>query len=276
MRSTMRGVLCACVLVLSASAAAEAERGSLTKGDLDAIRTPTFMQYHPDLRWRLSALAELERGEHEIAFKQFQRAALYADKVSQAMVAEMHWEGVGTQRDRPLAYAWMDLAAERAYPPLLGKREELWAALSETERKQALVVGRAVYAEFGDEVAVPRLERALKQGRRTMTGSRGRNSLGVRAIFPGSNADRVQITSLNPKIASPEAIAGGAASAPTIGLGGIRMQFFGGVEVRRLWAKEFWDTEQYLAWKDLEIDTEITGPGRVDVLPLQVVNDERR
>src|SRR5690606_37292929 len=50
-----------------------------------------FLAAHPDLRYRLLGLEEFRKGNHEEAFRFFLRAAFYADKPSQGMVAEMYW-----------------------------------------------------------------------------------------------------------------------------------------------------------------------------------------
>src|SRR3546814_9279963 len=69
------------------------------------------------------------------------------------MVAEMLWNGDGVERDRALAYAWMDLAAERGYAGFLGLRERYWSALDEAGRARALEAGQEVYAHYGDAAA---------------------------------------------------------------------------------------------------------------------------
>src|SRR5690606_16599770 len=92
----------------------------------EIIESDTFRNGHPDIRWRQDGMQALERNDPRRAFDYFQRAARHADKPSQAMVAEMLWTGRGVIRDRPLAYAWMDLAAERQQRDLLIKREYYW------------------------------------------------------------------------------------------------------------------------------------------------------
>jgi len=134
--------------------------------------TVGFLSAHPDLRFRLRGLEKREAGQPEEAFRLFQRASLYADKPSQAMVAEMLWDGVGTGQDRALAYAWMDLAAERGYRTFLLLRERYWQELTPAERDRALAEGAAIYARYGDEVAEPRLATILRRERRKATGSR--------------------------------------------------------------------------------------------------------
>ncbi|SFS10871.1 hypothetical protein SAMN04487782_3660 [Stenotrophomonas maltophilia] len=136
------------------------------------VLTNGFFEAHPDLRWRGRALGLYREGKYAQALRSFRTAALYADKFSQSMVARMYWQGVGTAVDRPLAYAWMDLAAERMYHDFLRQRELYWEQLDETERAQAVHRGQAVYARFGDAQAKPRMERKLRQGLGQITGSR--------------------------------------------------------------------------------------------------------
>lgn len=144
-----------------------------------------FLSAHPDLRYRLLGLDEFKHGRYEDALRFFQRASFYADKPSQGMVAEMLWNGQGTPKDPVLAYAWMDLAAERGYAGFLGLRERYWNALSETERKRALAEGESIYAKYGDAVAQPRLAATLRRERRNITGSRMGFAGNVKIYVPG-------------------------------------------------------------------------------------------
>ena len=134
--------------------------------------TAGFLSGHPDLRFRLLGLEEYKKQNFEDALKFFQRAAYYADKPSQGMVAEMLWNGQGALQDKAQAYAWMDLAAERGYAGFLGLRERYWSDLSEAERDRALAEGQAIYAKYGDAAAQPRIAGVLRRERRQMTGSR--------------------------------------------------------------------------------------------------------
>ena len=141
--------------------------------DTELIGSDAFINGHPDMMYRRWADDAYSRGAHARALRFYKRSARYADKVSQGRVAEMYWAGEGVEApDRALAYAWMDLAAERGYRMLLAIRERYWAELTPAERERSLEVGQRVYAEYGDEVAKPRLEMALFKARRQMTGSR--------------------------------------------------------------------------------------------------------
>lgn len=162
--------------LLSASTStpvAGAEPGKPVNPDIDqGMINAGFLNSHPDLRYRMLGLEEHRQGKHEDALHFFQRASYYGDKPSQGMVAEMLWNGTGTPANRPQAYAWMDLAAERGYQGFLLLREQYWSALDEAERAAAIAQGHAIYAEYGDTIAQRRLARLLRQERRRLTGSR--------------------------------------------------------------------------------------------------------
>src|SRR3546814_505270 len=133
--------------------------------------TSGFLTAHPDIRWRREASYSYNRKEYDLAMDQFLRAARYADKPSQAMIAEMHWRGLGVPQDRELGYAWMDLAAERMYPNFVIKRERYWQLLDADQRSNAIERGQQLLAEYGDDAAKPRLAKVLRQARRETTGS---------------------------------------------------------------------------------------------------------
>lgn len=166
-----RLLLTLCALFVAWTCASAAPAVDLGGSD-PVVNSSGFLEFHPDVRHRKTGLRHLKEGRPERAFAAFTRAARYADKGAQAMIAEMYWSGRGVVRDRPRAYAWMDLAAERGYRDLLALREHYWRNLSAAEREQALAIGDHVYAHYGDAVAQPRLARMLIRGKRQATGSR--------------------------------------------------------------------------------------------------------
>ncbi|WP_152982704.1 sel1 repeat family protein [Stenotrophomonas humi] len=149
-----------------------------------AMITAGFLSGHPDLRFRLLGLEKREQGKQEDAFKFFQRASYYADKPSQAMVAEMLWNGTGVEANKAQAYAWMDLAAERGYEGFLELRERYWSGLDATERDQAVQYGQDIYARFGDAASQPRIATALRRERKNVTGSRTGFSGNLKIFIP--------------------------------------------------------------------------------------------
>lgn len=142
-----------------------------------------FVGAHPDVKYRKQGLWQMEQGHPERAMAEFLRAAKFADKGSQGMLAEMYWQGQHVAQDRPRAYAWMDLAAERGYVLFVGKREHYWNQLTPAERAQALQVGTELYATYGDDVARPRLQHVLVRELRKTTGSHI-GALGAVTVVP--------------------------------------------------------------------------------------------
>jgi len=152
-----------------------------------SLNSAGFLSYHPDIRWRNEAIDHYDRGEFPEAIIDLTRSAKFADKGSQGLLAEMHWKGLGTPLNRPLGYAWMDLAAESGYQEFVALRERYWSELSEVEKVNALELGKDVYAVYGDDVAKPRLTKLLNRGRRQVTGSRTgyRGPLQIAVRMPG-------------------------------------------------------------------------------------------
>lgn len=126
----------------------------------------------PNELWRLYGSDAIAKGDYGDAIRHFTHAARYGDKYSQHRISLLYWHGAGVEQDRALAYAWADLAAERLYPSFVVLREKIWMALDEAERARALQVGQALYDEYGDEVAKPRLAQAIASSTRQITGSR--------------------------------------------------------------------------------------------------------
>ncbi|MFD1043592.1 sel1 repeat family protein [Pseudoxanthomonas kaohsiungensis] len=192
-----------------------------------------FLSSHPDLRFRLNGQKRFSEGNYADAFDFFQRAAWYGDKPSQGMVAEMLWTAKGVAQDRPRAYAWMDLAAERGYDGFVTHRERYWAALDEAERARAIEVGREVYAKYGDAASEPRLEAVLRRERAKQTGSRTGFSSTLKIYVPGPGGTYDQI------------------------------------DGSKYYDERYWDPKQYRALQDSIWARSYTG--RVDVGPVQQI-----
>jgi uncharacterized protein len=228
LRTAVRAGLLGLAFTLSLPAPALASRSK----QAEAIEVSEgFLAAHPDINFRRQGLQAFEDGFLGDAVTYFTRSARYGDKASQAMLAEMYWKGTGVAQDRALAYAWMDLAAERFYPAFLALRERYWAELGASERERVVKVGEPLYAEFGDEVAKPRLERELRLGLRQMTGSRVGFRGGLTIYIPGPAG-------------VPIAVRGS-----------------------QYYAKKYWEPEKYWQWTD-EIWSK-PPTGRVDVGELE-------
>ena len=229
-------LLCLVPLATGLPQAASAQAPPATDAlDQEILSSAGFLSAHPDLLNRGRGWAAYNQGRFDEALTWFQRAARYADKPSQAMVAEMLWKGEGGAADPALAYAWMDLAAERHYRSFVVLRERYWAQLDAARREDAIARGEAVYAEYGDAVAKPRIAAVLRRERSRTTGSR--------TGFVGSL-----------KITVP-------------GPGGIPQTIDGS----RYYASKFWDPEEYQAWHDAVWKD--PPAGRVDVGEIEPLRD---
>ena len=177
------------------------------------VMSAGFLSAHPDLRYRLLGMDEFKRGSHKDALRFFLRAAYYADKPSQGMVAEMLWNGQGTERNPSLAYAWMDLAAERGYTGFLGIRERYWSALNEEQRALALNEGQSLYSKYGDDAALPRIASVLRREKKRTTGSRLGSVGSLKIYVPGPGG-------------------------------------FEPIDGSKFYDERYWDPAQYQAWHD--------------------------
>lgn len=171
-RSRFPSALLLSLPLMSVSIAALAQAPVNLKVDREVDASQAIEDAHPDQRFRRLGYEAAQAGRTEEARRYYRKASRYGDKISQAALAELMWTGQGGDTDRAMAYAWMDLAAERRTPYLLAKRERYWSELSEAERQRAVKEGVAVYQEYGDAVAKPRLERILRNERNKVTGSR--------------------------------------------------------------------------------------------------------
>ena len=233
-RTRMRTPVLICLAVTlglpMAAASAQPVATTVTPFEQELLETEGILGAHPGFRWRREALLALEKGEQRYVQTWLERAARYADKPAQALIAERYWQGSGVARDPALAYAWMDLAAERGYTVFVAHREKNWAALDAAERRRALEVGKGVYAEFGDDVAQPRLAKHLERKRRTQTGSHvGTRSMAEVYLPPSQN---------------PSGEMG-------IGKGKTR-QFYVGKRLPNFYQDKLWKADAYFAWQDAQ------------------------
>ena len=194
------------------------------------LMTEGFLSAHPDLRWRREGLHAYTNKRYDEAMRYFLRAARYADKPAQAMVAEMYWKGIGVPQDRELGYAWMDLAAERFYSNFVILREQYWGALDATQRLNAIERGQPLLAEYGDGVAKMRMAKVLRKNR-GVTGSRV-GFVGNLQIIPFTG--------------------------PFAGTGLT-------IRADEYYAPKFWRADKYFEWQDEVWDAPGARKGRVEV-----------
>lgn len=168
----MKSTSAAGALMFALALAANADRAHASEPDPLFTKLDAFVAAHPDVFWRERGIDHYGRGRYAEAMTAFRRAARYADKPSQAMIAQMLWNGDGVKADRVMAYVWADLAAERGYPDFVATREKFWRELGADEQRAAVSAGQVIFDEYGDAVAKRREESALRLARISITGSR--------------------------------------------------------------------------------------------------------
>lgn len=230
MRTLLLCGLCVGLGLCSPTAYAQAVAASVTPFEQDLLEQEGVLGAHPGFRWRREALLALERGQQTYVQTWLERAARYADKPAQALIAERYWQGQGAARDPALAYAWMDLAAERGYTVFTVHREKYWAELDEAQRRRALEIGQDIYAEYGDAVAKPRLAAHLQRRLKQQTGSRIGGRSAVEVFLPPSR---------NP--------------SGKLGIGkGETRAYYVGMRLPNYYQDKIWKADPYFAWQDAQ------------------------
>mgnify|MGYP002652698796 CR=1 FL=1 len=143
----------------------------------------SFLEAHPDMKYRTEGWLAYDEGRYEDARKLFTKAAGFGDKLSQAMLAEMAWKGIGQPVDRPLGYAWADISAERGYRQFVALREQYWRQLSDAERMRAIEIGQPLLDKYTHAVTGAALKKELRKARRYMIS--GRINRGADVVVPG-------------------------------------------------------------------------------------------
>lgn len=148
--------------MLTASPAASPESLRELKIHVDTV-LPVETSGHIDQYFRRKGFDSYRQGRTRGAREYFQYAAKFGDKTSQLALALMHHRGEGGPQDKAMAYAWLDLAAQRGYPSFLARREAIWNELGESERTRAVDLTTQLYATYGDAVAKPRFATHMRR-----------------------------------------------------------------------------------------------------------------
>jgi hypothetical protein len=100
----------------------------------------------------------------EAAQRFFKEAASWASKPAQYVLGIMALNGDHQPMNRPLAYAWFTLAAERNTPRFVQPRDTLKATLTKDEATKAEALLADMRNTYADAVAAPRAERRYHDG----------------------------------------------------------------------------------------------------------------
>ena len=229
MRQAIRLGALALALGLCAGAASATDATRAFQDFPAQVLTDGFLEAHLDLFYRKAGIAADRRGDFAEARKQYQLAARYADKPSQARLGEMYWEGQGGESDRVMGFLWMALAAERNYDAFQARKMDYWGQLTPEERKRAASLDKKMLGEYGDAVAKVRQAKVMRREAQRATGG----------LLGYSAASLVSINTPRGGAIDPEVF----------------------------YAKEFWEPTQYWQMQDYVWDGK--SPGRVDIGEVQ-------
>lgn len=115
-------------------------------------------------------LASQSYGLHEFddARRLYRKAARWGSKPAEFVLGIMALYGDHEPVDRPLALAWLSLAAERHTPRFERPYRELESALSPAERQAAAVDLARLGPRYRDAIAMPRAEQRYRDGMRAL------------------------------------------------------------------------------------------------------------
>ncbi|WP_368175732.1 tetratricopeptide repeat protein [Aeromonas sp. R5-4] len=113
------------------------------QGELDQARASyakAAQQGHILAQYTYGEMLRLGQGgkeDYALALKQYRQAAQQGDRMAQYRMGTMREEGLGAPRNRVHAYAWLSMAATEGMPEAVQARDELEAAMTKPEVKQA-------------------------------------------------------------------------------------------------------------------------------------------
>ncbi|HRQ65502.1 MAG TPA: hypothetical protein PKZ76_11695 [Xanthomonadaceae bacterium] len=127
-----------------------------------------------------------KREDYRNARTLFERSAHWGDKLSQFNLGVIHYQGQGVPVNKPMAWAWFAVSAERRYARMEKTASMVWQELDAAGRAEAERLYEDLLARYGDAVAVPRAERRMERERRNVTGSRTGMVGNLVVIDPGT------------------------------------------------------------------------------------------
>ncbi|MBR7627749.1 SEL1-like repeat protein [Aeromonas popoffii] len=113
------------------------------QGELDQARASyakAAQRGHILAQYTYGEMLRLGQGgkeDYALALKQYRLAAQQGDRQAQYRMGTLREEGLGAPRNRVHAYAWLSLAATEGMPEAVQARDELEAAMTKPEVKQA-------------------------------------------------------------------------------------------------------------------------------------------
>ncbi|WP_049623703.1 hypothetical protein [Frateuria defendens] len=140
------------------------------------------------------------QGRYREAQRFFATAAGWASKPAQYVLGVMALHGDHQPANRPLALAWLALAAERHREDFEAAYRAAYASASPTERAQADTLLGTMRATYGDDVAATRAERRYRDGMAAIEHADRLNS--IHCLSGIETGGRSAVNSSNPAASS--------------------------------------------------------------------------
>ena len=148
--------IAACMLLTATSAFA-----AITQAELDELD---------------KANAYYAEQDYKKAYNEFRGLARNGDNYSQERLAQMYVDGLGVKQDPEEGYAWSVLAAQGDDVERAAYRDNLWATLTESEKKAAQKTADKYMSKYSDAALAEKADiaavRAQREGLETCVGSR--------------------------------------------------------------------------------------------------------
>jgi len=169
-----RATLVAMLLMVGVAAHADETANHVTDQELSDAKCAIGMEKFLPGDYYYCLGAQNYGTQHtEAAQRFFKEAAGWASKPAQYVLGIMALNGDHEPMDRPLAYAWFTLAAERQTPRFVQPRDALKATLSADELRRAEAYLTDMRRTYADAVAAPRAETRYHDGMAALKSSGG-------------------------------------------------------------------------------------------------------
>ncbi len=129
------------------------------QGELEQARASyakAAQQGHIAAQYTYGEMLRLGQGgkeDYALALKQYRLAAQQGDRMAQYRMGTLREEGLGAPRNRVHAYAWLSLAATEGMPEAVQARDELEAAMTKPEVKQAQKLSEHWFGKMASTVS---------------------------------------------------------------------------------------------------------------------------
>ncbi len=118
------------------------------------------------------AIKSYRAGGNQNALTFFKKSSALGNALAQRYVGLMYVNGLGTQKDYIMGYAWLRLAAHDKSQKNKNLRDQVYKLLTPIQKKQAEIAYKNINDEYGELAALTRRDRWVRKQKMKMTGSR--------------------------------------------------------------------------------------------------------